>query len=75
LHDFEQTKEAEVVTTRRWHMWWLTRLGDYRVRIIRREPKRNWFGTLYYRNIWVLIPRQTRSDHDPNQDDDILSCD
>lgn len=48
--DGKQTVE----TSARFRMWWLTWFRGYKLTNLRRLPKVNLFGEIYYKNVWVV---------------------
>ena len=43
-----------VETSVRFRMWWLTWFRGYKLTNLRRLPKVNFFGEIYYKNVWVV---------------------
>lgn len=58
-----QGDSRTIITRSRVRMWWLTFFRGYALESVRRTPKQNFFGEIYYETHWVLMPKTSKNRH------------
>ena len=55
--------DHQIMTTSRFHVWWLTRFKGFRIVETSRRPKLSLFGMTSYVSTWRLVTLPGKSEH------------